>query len=68
MTSLIIAARQMNPGVAVAAKVEGAGSLPDPKIQWQVQNWPRDQRSILPRSPFLGDNMVTVIQMFPSVG
>lgn len=73
---LIAIARQMNPDVqvavleadAAAAKVEGAGSLPDPKFQWQIQQWPRNNPGVLPRSPFLGDNMYSVVQMFPFWG
>ncbi|OIR00542.1 cobalt-zinc-cadmium resistance protein CzcC precursor [mine drainage metagenome] len=73
---LVAMARGMNPDVqvavleadAAAAKVEAAGSLPDPKIQWQVQQWPRDNPGLLPRSPLLGDNMFSVVQMFPFWG
>ena len=73
---LVAIARRMNPDVkvaaleadAAAAKVEGAGSLPDPKLQWQVQQWPRAEPGALPRSPLLGDNMYSVVQMFPFWG
>ncbi|MDA8232660.1 MAG: TolC family protein [Magnetospirillum sp.] len=73
---LVAVARRMNPDVqvssleadAAAAKVEGAGSLPDPKLQWLVQQWPRNEPGALPRSPFLGDNMYSVVQMFPFWG
>lgn len=73
---LVAMARRMNPDVqvaaleadAAAAKIEGAGSLPDPKLQWQVQQWPRDNPGALPRSPFQGDNMYSIVQMFPFWG
>ena len=73
---LVAIARRMNPDVKVAAleadsaaaKVEGAGSLPDPKIEWNVQQWPREEPGALPKSPFLGDNMYSVVQMFPFWG
>ncbi len=76
LTGLVATARRMNPDVqvavleadAAAAKVQGADSLPDPKLQWQVLQWPTVNGGALPRSPFLGDSMVTLSQMFPLWG
>ncbi len=76
LDELVAIARQMNPDLqaaaldadAAAAKIQGADSLPDPKIQWQVQQWPTVNAGALPRSPFLGDDMYTVSQMFPLWG
>jgi outer membrane protein TolC len=39
---------------AAAAKVEGAGSLPDPKIQLEVENWRRDQPGYAPQLSWWG--------------
>ncbi len=76
LAGLIAAARRMNPDLQVAAleadaataKVDGADSLPDPKLEWQVFQWPTVNSGLVPRSPFLGDNMVTLSQMFPLWG
>jgi outer membrane protein TolC len=53
---LIALARQMSPDLAVAAlesdaaaaKIIGADSLPDPKLQWQAMDIPRDSATYLP--------------------
>jgi outer membrane protein TolC len=56
LDQLIAIARQMNPDLAMAAlesdaaaaKVGGADSLPDPKLQWQAMDIPRDASTYLP--------------------
>jgi len=56
---LIAIARRMNPDLqvaaleaeAAAAKVEGAGSLADPKVQVVVMDWPRNQPGYFPTNP-----------------
>jgi outer membrane protein TolC len=53
---LIAIARQMSPELAVAAlesdaanaKIVGADSLPDPKLQWQAMDIPRSDATYLP--------------------
>ncbi|MDR3435770.1 TolC family protein [Telmatospirillum sp.] len=53
---LIAIAKQMSPELAAAAlesdaaaaKVAGADSLPDPKLQWQAMDIPRDGSNYLP--------------------
>jgi outer membrane protein, heavy metal efflux system len=59
---LVAIAKAMNPELqvatleadAAAAKVEGAGSLMDPKVQLVVMDWPRDRPGYLPTSPLSG--------------
>jgi outer membrane protein TolC len=56
LDDLIAIARQMSPDLAVAAlesdaaaaKIVGADSLPDPKLQWQAMDIPRDSSTYLP--------------------
>lgn len=58
LDALIAEARRINPEIqaanldadAAAAKVEGAGSLMDPKIKLSMENWGRDNPSYLPKS------------------
>ncbi|HXP96917.1 MAG TPA: TolC family protein [Telmatospirillum sp.] len=75
LDQLIATARQMSPELAVAAleseaaaaKVAGADSLPDPKLQWQAMDIPRDSSSGLPgRLP--RTDKVYVQQDFPLWG
>ena len=56
--ALIAEARRINPEImaanlaadAAAARIEGAGSLIDPKIKLSMENWGRDNPSYLPKS------------------
>jgi outer membrane protein TolC len=77
IAELISIARQMNPDLqvaaleadAAAAKVEGAGSLADPKVQTWVMDWRRSQSSYLPSNPLSGTTKkVYVSQEFPFWG
>jgi len=70
-------ARDLNPDLkvaaleaaAAAAKVEGAGSLPDPKIQLEIENWPRNRPGYLPQDDFSGaSRTVTLSQELPFWG
>ncbi len=59
---LVAMARDLNPDLkvaaleatAAAAKVEGAGSLPDPKIQLEIENWPVNRPGYAPQANWLG--------------
>jgi outer membrane protein TolC len=59
---LIAIARRMNPDLqvsaleaeAAAARVEGAGSLADPKVQLVVMDWARNQPGYFPTNPAAG--------------
>jgi outer membrane protein TolC len=59
---LVAVARSLNPDLkvaaleaaAAAAKVEGAGSLPDPKIQLEIENWQRNQPGYAPQLSWWG--------------
>jgi outer membrane protein TolC len=63
---LVAVARNMNPDLkvaaleadAAAAKVEGAGSLPDPKIQLEVENWQRNQPGYAPQLSLWGASRI----------
>ena len=56
---LVAIARQMNPELqvmtleaeAAQAKVEGAGSLMDPKIQYSIEDWARNRPGYFPSNP-----------------
>ncbi len=56
---LVAIARQMNPELqvmtleaeAAGAKVEGAGSLMDPKIQYSIEDWTRNRPGYFPTNP-----------------
>lgn len=58
LEELVAVAKAMNPDLqvmaleadAAAARVEGAGSLMDPKVTFQVEGWRRDFPSYAPRS------------------
>jgi len=74
---LVAMARDLNPDLkvaaleaaAAAAKVEGAGSLPDPKIQLEIENWPRNRPGYLPQDDFSGaSRTVTLSQELPFWG
>ena len=77
VADLIAIARQMNPDLkvaaleadAAAAKVEGAGSLADPKVQLVVMDWPRDRPGYLPANPLSGTTkQIYVAQDLPFWG
>jgi Outer membrane protein len=74
---LVAIAKSMNPEVqamaleadAAAARVEGAGSLMDPKVTFLVEGWQRDFPSYAPRSSSGGtDKTVRVTQELPFWG
>lgn len=74
---LVEMVRAMNPEVqvmaleaeAAAAKVEGAGSLADPKVTFLVEGWQRDFPSYLPRGSSEGtDKTVRITQELPFWG
>src|SRR3972149_1466876 len=56
---LVAIARQMNPELqvmtleaeAAQAKVDGAGSLMDPKIRYSIDDWSRDRPGYFPTNP-----------------
>ena len=56
---LVAIARKMNPELqvmtleaeAAQAKVEGAGSLMDPKIQYSIEDWTRNRPGYFPSNP-----------------
>jgi len=60
IADLIAIARQMNPDLqvaaleaeAAAARIEGAGSLADPKVQFLVMDWPSN--NYIPNNPLSG--------------
>lgn len=74
---LVEMVRAMNPEVqvmaleadAAAARVEGAGSLADPKVTFLVEGWQRDFPSYLPRNSSGGtDKTVRITQELPFWG
>lgn len=74
---LVALVRAMNPEVqamaleadAAAARVEGAGSLADPKVTFLVEGWQRDFPSYAPRSSSGGtDKTIRVTQELPFWG
>jgi outer membrane protein TolC len=75
LDALIAIAREMNPSLAAAAlesdaaaaRVGGAGSLPDPKFQWQPMDIPRGQSDYLP-SQFARTDKFFLQQEFPLWG
>ena len=77
VAELVELVRSMNPEVqvmaleadAAAAKVEGAGSLMDPKITFLVEGWQRDFPSYAPRSSSGGtDKTIRITQELPFWG
>lgn len=75
LDQLIVIARQTSPELAAAAlesdaaaaKVAGAGSLPDPKFQWQPMDIPRGENNYLP-SQFPRTDKFFLAQEFPLWG
>lgn len=74
---LLSIARAMNPELqvmaleadAAAAAVEGAGSLMDPKVTFQVEGWRRDRPSYAPRASWEGTTKtVRITQDIPFWG
>lgn len=74
---LVEMVRAMNPEVqamaleadAAAARIEGAGSLADPKVTFLVEGWQRDFPSYVPRSSSGGtDKTIRVTQELPFWG
>jgi outer membrane protein TolC len=75
LEQLIAQARTASPELAVAAlesdaaaaRVAGAGSLPDPKLQWQAMDIPRDATTDLP-AQFARTDKIFLQQEFPLWG
>lgn len=75
LDAMIAMARRSGPDVAVAAleaeaaaaRVAGADSLPDPKLQWQAMDIPRGGDSYLP-SQFARTDKIFLQQEFPLWG
>ncbi len=74
---LIAIARRMNPDLqvaaleadAAAARIQGADSLADPKVQVVVMDWPRSSSSYVPTNPAAGTTKkIYVSQAFPFWG
>ncbi len=74
---LVAMARSMNPDLkvaaleadAAAAKVEGAGSLPDPRIKLEVEDWSRNRPGYAPQADFSGaSRTLTLSQELPFWG
>lgn len=74
---LVAIAKSMNPEVqvmaleadAASARIEGAGSLMDPKVTFLVEGWQRDFPSYAPRSSTGGtDKTIRITQELPFWG
>lgn len=77
LDSLIAQARALNPEIQVAAleaeaaeaRIEGAGSLADPKVTFLVEGWQRDMPGYRPKSGWGGtDRTVRLSQELPFWG